>query len=223
MRSFKCVGNATNIRLIAISQMMYTTTHMFKWSLEYGVSGPQRLGTELLSTITHLGRRNSMMRLTKHLTPNEAAAPTKQQFNLPSSLTTSLPRAIQIYTMAPPSQPTPPAYFPRRYSDPISPSKKMVKKPQRNVVQLLCERGYETQDFNGRGLKEFLSWCQCKDPAEDFDVICEQLQTEKLGLHLLGDIEFSILTLCGVKLGTAVRIISSFDEWLESTTPSIYY
>jgi hypothetical protein len=132
-----------------------------------------------------------------------------------------LPRQIQIYTVAPPSQSTP-QYFPRRYSDPVaSPSKKLAKKPKRNV-EMLREYGYDTKDFNRRGLEEFLTWCQSKDPDEDFDVVCKKLQKAKLGLDLLGDIEPAILTACDIQPGTAIRIIKSFDEWLESIASSIY-
>jgi hypothetical protein len=138
-----------------------------------------------------------------------------------SEFSDDLPRAIQLYTVAPPSQSTPPPHFPfdtRRYNDPVSPSKKLIKKPRRNVIQLLRERGYGPKDFNGRGLKEFLTWYQCKDPEEDFDVICEQLQEEKLGVDLLGDIDPSILMSCGIEQGTAIRILEGFNEWLEPPT-----
>jgi hypothetical protein len=140
-----------------------------------------------------------------------------------SEFSDDLPQQIQIYTIAPPTQPTPSSHFPRRYSDPVaSPSKKLIKKPKRDVVEVLRECGYDTKDFNGRGLKEFLTWCQCKDPDEDFDVVCEKLQKAKLGLDLLGDIEPAILTARDIQPGTAIRIIKSLDEWLESIISSIY-
>jgi hypothetical protein len=78
---------------------------------------------------------------------------------------------------------------------------------------------FTASDYNESGLLVFLTWCGDKYGDAEFIEAYGPLNEHKMGIDLLSeqDITPDMLSIkCGVKFGTALRILKSIPVWLQT-------
>ena len=95
--------------------------------------------------------------------------------------------------------------------------------PQKTKVLVLIAASsigqFAASDYNESGLLVFLTWCGDKYGDTEFIEAYGPLNEHKMGIDLLSeqDITPDMLSIkCGVKFGTALRILKSIPVWLQT-------